>query len=527
MTEHKSRTIFKGAFILTVAGLISKILSAGYRVPLQNITGDLGFYIYQQVYPILGIAVILSLYGFPAAISKLVSEISEEHKTLSFPSFFIPVFLWMAGICGLIFIIGYSQASTIAAVMGDMKLVPSLRSAFFVFLLVPFVSLLRGVFQGGNQMGPTASSQIIEQLIRVSIIIATAVWVMRSERLYAIGIGASTAALAGALGAILVLVLYARKHQVWSYQRWESSISYIKTILFYGLFICFNYMMLLSLQLVDAFTLVRGLIDFGIDLESARVSKGIFDRGQPLIQLGTVLASSIALALIPSVTKPRLKKNPELVKGYMFTATKFSLVVAAGATVGLIVLFPEINRLFFQSEDGTQVLRLLSIVILFTSLAITTSSILQGLGYVTHTAFYVLAAILFKTLCNLWLIPYLGLEGAAAASLIAVVFVWLANVITLRKHFPIKKWLELPWSSIVIASIGMIILLMFLRILGGLVVELDHRAVLLFYTLSLTGIGATLYFVLLFITGAFTKAELKQIPFHDKWGEFLPKGRIR
>lgn len=48
--------LFQGAVILTIAGLLSKILSAVYRVPFQNIVGDTGFYIYQQVYPFLGIA---------------------------------------------------------------------------------------------------------------------------------------------------------------------------------------------------------------------------------------------------------------------------------------------------------------------------------------------------------------------------------------------------------------------------------------------------------------------------------------
>ncbi|MFB8736447.1 oligosaccharide flippase family protein [Bacillus sp. SL00103] len=48
--------LFQGAVILTIAGLLSKVLSAVYRVPFQNIVGDTGFYIYQQVYPFLGIS---------------------------------------------------------------------------------------------------------------------------------------------------------------------------------------------------------------------------------------------------------------------------------------------------------------------------------------------------------------------------------------------------------------------------------------------------------------------------------------
>ena len=64
----------RGTFILTIAALFTKILSAFYRIPFQNIVGDVGFYIYQQVYPFYAIAIALSTYGFPVIISKLYAE---------------------------------------------------------------------------------------------------------------------------------------------------------------------------------------------------------------------------------------------------------------------------------------------------------------------------------------------------------------------------------------------------------------------------------------------------------------------
>ena len=74
MHYKKSNQFIKGALILTTAGFIIKILSAAYRVPFQNIVGDVGFYIYQQIYPIYGIAAVLAASGFPVVISKMVAE---------------------------------------------------------------------------------------------------------------------------------------------------------------------------------------------------------------------------------------------------------------------------------------------------------------------------------------------------------------------------------------------------------------------------------------------------------------------
>src|SRR5690625_4731116 len=102
MDENETNRLVKGALLLTVAGFISKILSAGYRIPLQNLTGDFGFYVYQQIYPILGIVMILSLYGFPVAVSRLTAELNVENKHLSLQGFYKPILLILLGINGLI-----------------------------------------------------------------------------------------------------------------------------------------------------------------------------------------------------------------------------------------------------------------------------------------------------------------------------------------------------------------------------------------------------------------------------------------
>lgn len=113
MVKDRTNHVVHGALILTIAGLLSKVLSATYRIPLQNLTGDLGFYIYQQVYPLLGTVMILALYGFPAAISKLTAEHELHKRTLTFTSFYLPLFTILLIINGIFFVILYSLAPII------------------------------------------------------------------------------------------------------------------------------------------------------------------------------------------------------------------------------------------------------------------------------------------------------------------------------------------------------------------------------------------------------------------------------
>nr|WP_280169529.1 oligosaccharide flippase family protein [Priestia megaterium]MDH3184103.1 oligosaccharide flippase family protein [Priestia megaterium] len=71
--QSKLYSIFNGAIILTLAGLFTKILSATYRIPYHHIAGDIGFYIYQQVYPLYGIALQLRYIWFPCNYFKVSS----------------------------------------------------------------------------------------------------------------------------------------------------------------------------------------------------------------------------------------------------------------------------------------------------------------------------------------------------------------------------------------------------------------------------------------------------------------------
>ena len=69
----------QGAAVLTLAALVAKVLSAIYRVPLQNMVGNEGFYVYQQVYPIYGIGMTFALNGLPSFIGKQVA-LQNNHK---------------------------------------------------------------------------------------------------------------------------------------------------------------------------------------------------------------------------------------------------------------------------------------------------------------------------------------------------------------------------------------------------------------------------------------------------------------
>lgn len=510
--QTEQRHFFKGAFLLTYAGLLSKVISAGYRIPLQNITGDVGFYMYQQIYPFIGMATILALYGFPAALSKWFASqnniTSKKQRQL--------LFFYLSAFSFVVFTLLYVLAPFIANLMGDERLSMSIKSTAFIFLPLPMVSYLRGTFQARNEMAPTAVSQIAEQVMRVSLIIVAA-WSIKSfdRSLYEVGMGASIASMSGMVVAGIVLITYNRRvHQSEmkaseTKQSWTTNFS---AIIGYGLVMAINHMLLLLLQLVDAFTLVPQLVNSGVSLIEAQTLKGVLDRGQPLAQLGIVGASSIALAIIPSMTKVHLTDQDQGYTNDIGSAWRFTLYLAGGATVGLIILFSEVNTLLFKEDIGTFSLQVFSITIVFAALSISTSAVLQGLGRVYRTALFVLIGVVVKWVGNIVLIPLLNITGAALATVCASFIILVLNLIQLKKSLARNNLITIPWRSFSLALVTM----------SGVVFTLNKLTQPIFYQINRSGqfiyvfilifLGMLVYIKALIKWGAFTKKEYDVLP---------------
>lgn len=510
MQAKATNQLFKGAFILTLAALFGKVLSAAYRVPLQNMIGDMGYYIYQQIYPIIGIAFMLALYGFPAAISRFIAAEKNQYFTkMIIRKIFILLLLFHLAL----FVFFFLGSPYLAKIMGDPLLITPIRHSGWVFLFVPFVALLRGMFQGNLLMGPTAASQVSEQLVRVIVIILAAYMIYQSNlSLYKIGDGAVIAAVGGLSAAFFCLLLSYKKL---TFQKTEKEpvryLFILKHVIGFGILISMNHMLLLFLQLADAFTMVPRLLIAGYSPMESMEMKGILDRGQPLIQFATVLGSSLALTLIPRIAKQKDDSRNESVSSYVEASLKFSIYISVGATVGLIWLFRDVNQLLFLNDDGTTSLQVLALTILFTSLALTTAAVLQGLGYMKQTALFIFIGLVTKVILNYVLIASFGMIGAASATVLSVGIVAFFNCWLLRKVLKRRKLFSFSRGPLYVAAASMLLFLAGYEFIFGDPFDTVSRGYLALYVMGAVAIGAILYFIVLIVAKGFTKEELESM----------------
>lgn len=434
------KSYMKGAALLTVAALIVKVLSAIYRVPFQNLVGDEGFYIYQQVYPVISIFVVWTSSGFAVAISKMladndcIADTVERQKRRN--TIMRVVFRYLTILSLLFFAILFGGAEIIANWMGDVQLAPLIRTGSLVVLVMPALAIMKGGFQSRGIMEPIAYAQVLEQTIRVTVILAGTFIIMTTTKsLYDAGEMAVIGTVIGEVTALLLLayIFYKRfglrnkqhLHQV-------KSMAIIKEVTWLSLSVSMSGLLLLGYQLVDSFTIYTSLIENGMAPILAKETKGIYDRGQPLVQLGVVIASSLSLAIVPLVAHLSKKQEGRSAVPFIQLTYKASILFGWSASLGLMLVMPYINEMLFKTNALSEVLIVYVFQIVPLSIILTFTAILQGYGKLKKPALFLIIGFLLKIILNVRLIGWLGVLGAAVANDIGLLVTALLLIVYLK-----------------------------------------------------------------------------------------------
>ncbi|MFK3939468.1 oligosaccharide flippase family protein [Alkalihalobacillus sp. NPDC078783] len=506
-----------GAVLLSIAAILTKIISAGYRIPFQNMAGDLGFYVYQQVYPFYGFMTIISLYGFPLVLSRQLAENPKKQRaTTGF--YFIGLLLFSVVTCvGMVVL-----APWLAVLMGDPALTDVLRVTGLSFLFVPFLSVARGVTQGQHDMLPTAISNVGEQLGRVTAILLITYLLMNSSaNAYQLGTGAIYGSLFGSLTGVILLFTFLHQRGITLGINELRQVSFgqitkqVSLLLGQSVFICINALVLILFQFVDVFSMIHLLNMFGLSEGEAYELKGVYDRGQPLIQLGTILATTLALALVPAMSEARARKEKLAVLRYQDMSLRLAFLIGGAATIGLVIIMEPLNHMLFTDIEGSGFLRVLVLSIAPAAVYLTAAAVLQGHGRIRVPVIILGIGLTLKMIANIALIPLYGAIGAGIATTIATITMASLGMIAIKRASGKVMVHGTPYVAL---SITLTTLAVATSICYGLIVHWteisigENRLHDAGVALVLSGIGGLVVLVCLLTLPVFTASEWDQIP---------------
>ncbi|MBQ4541877.1 MAG: polysaccharide biosynthesis protein [Clostridia bacterium] len=387
----KNNAFLKGAILLIICNLIGKVFGAVYRIPLAKILGPVGMGMYQLVFPIYCLILTISTSGMPVAISKLVAENNSRHNFSSSKKIFkiSILFLTLASFLGAVIVV--FSAKLISNIQGNQSIFICYYGIAPAILFVGVLSAFRGYFQGNLLMFPTAISSLVENIIKMVMGLMLAGRFLEFGIEYAV-LGALLGVSASEFVASIFLwvcYLFFKGRKLKNESQINESFKYLsKQIMNLAVPVTLGSLIAPMTSMVDSLLAINLLMVTGFSSKRATTLLGLQSGVvEPLINIPVIIAVSIAMVILPNISKFNAENNQEKIKNYAEKSLQMALCISAACAICFVIFGRQIlNFLYGSTFDNDELListKLLffgSFNIIFLSLVQVTASILQGLG---------------------------------------------------------------------------------------------------------------------------------------------------
>ncbi len=430
---------------------IAKLLGLIYIFPLTRLIGDAGIGIYANAYNLYAILLTLSTAGFPTAMGKVIAErlalrqyreVEEVYRTTLRTVFCLGAALFVVMWFGAPV---YSRLVALKAPGASAQsLVWSVRAVAPCLLLVPVMSALRGYLQGFQRLEPSAYSQAIEQLVRVVAIVAGAAWIMqRTHGNVAAGAAAATfGAVAGAAAGLLWLwaavwpLRREFKHRMLrSRFRPRRRSGAFRALAAVALPVSLGALVVPFSGVVDSLTVQNLLLWGGASLTEAEARYGVLSRQAfQLIQLPLAFAMAVGASVLPAIASAVASRDGAAVARHTAGTLRSMFLITVPVAAALLVLAQPLDLVLFGKTEGAPIIASVSFMGIFSSLELTSTYMLQGLGQMYRPVRNMFLGIFVKLLLNFALIIPFGIMGAAVSSTVGYLFSSTLNVLAVKKY---------------------------------------------------------------------------------------------
>lgn len=455
------KSMIRGAAILAAAGLVNRFLGAVARIALPTLIGDEGVGLYQMAYPVYSIFLVISTAGIPVAVSKLVAEqVVQKNRRGALTILQVATVILI--FTGALFSLGLAFAAKPIAtyIARDPRAALAIVAVSPAVLVLSVASAFRGFFQGLQNMVPSALSQVIEQIVRVSVMIGLA-WIFLPRGVEYAAAGANLGAVFGGAAGLLVLIIayFRQEHErgswrtTWSLKdcdvapksasQWKSGAkdnymasrsSLIRKIFELSLPVVLAAAIMPLMQFLDIGIVPLRLSHAGFSPdEITKLFGRLTGMAQPLMYFPTLVTAAVATSSVPAISEALAKGDRSALSMRAQEAIRLGFLFALPSAVGLFVFAPEFSLMLRWPQEVAVPLRALAFGTVFLALQQISSGILQGLGAVGVPVRNLAKGAVAKFIVSFSLtgVPAFGIRGAALGTVAAFAVAGLLNVVTL------------------------------------------------------------------------------------------------
>lgn len=534
MSENRKNNFIRQGSILAIASIIVRLIGIVYRFPLVNILHDEGNGIYSAAFEVYSLALILSSYSLPLAVSKLLSAQLARKQYRNANKIFKACFVFAVcsgGVIGLIlfFGAGFIEKHLYKNFVG---ITIPLRILAITVFVVAILGVFRGFFQSRKTMIPTAISQIVEQIINAiaSIIFALVFLKIYKDSQFKAGWGAAGSTMGTLLGALaglvfLVFVFFIyrpiMKRQIRKdHTNHEYSYKSIYKLLFATI-----GPVILGQTIYQASGVIDSMM-FSNLAKGDNVSAlyGIFStKYKLLINVPIAVSSAMASSMIPTIVASFANNKIGDIKRKISMSVKFNMIVAFPSAVGLAVLGGPIVRLLFPGSDyklGGSLLLSGGIAVVLYALSTVTNAALQGINLMKKPMHHAAVSLGFHVVLMFILLKFtrLGIYSLIIGYVTYPLLVCILNAIAIKKAIGYKQ--DYMYSFIIpaISSIIMGIISFLMYKLGMLITKSNTISCILSIIFAVI-----IYFVTILLLGGIKEKDLPDFPMGMRIGRLAKK----
>lgn len=431
--ETKKSSVAKGAIVLLLAGLFCKFLGAFYRIPLSNILGAEGIGIYQLIFPIYSIFLILVSGGITTTLAKIIAELrakNEENKIFGYLKIafvFTVILSFIIAFCFAFF------AENIAKIQGNFNAKLGYIAISVAIVFSSLITVYRGYFQGYEKMAPTAFSQMIEQVFKLILGLLLAKVFLKFGVDYGV-FGALIGVSVCELFCLIFLFFLFHKEKKVKFEKTTVSKKEIKIFFKNLLPISLNSLLIPLISAIDSLLIINLLTTSGSSQVEATKMFGIYSgMVNSVVNFPTIFAVAVSVAILPTLAfefkqKKDLSKISTSYKTIFFVVMPCFFVFLFFASNIIEILFANSlsNYEFLLAKN---LLVISSVNIIFLSYLQFSTSVLQAINRSYVCLLNLLLAAILKVGLTIYLTSSsLDILGACVASVLCYLFASFLNL---------------------------------------------------------------------------------------------------
>lgn len=427
----RNNPLIIGTFILTLTGIISRIIGFFYRIYLSRLFGEEGMGVYQLLSPVLSLSFALTAAGMQTAISKYVAEVSFDKSgkvsrrillTGSFISFVFSV------VCTYFL---YHFSETIATrLLLEERTASMIRIIAFSVPLSAIHACVNGYFYGMKKTALPAVTQLLEQVCRVGCVYFAHLNALKYHTYPTINV-AVIGLVVGEFFAVIVCIAAAwlKFFRLERFPHADTGSAFAtpqgtaRLLLGMAVPLSLNRIVINLLQSVEAVQIPNRLLAYGYDTASALSIYGVLTgMALPLILFPGALTNSVSVLLLPVVSEADASGNQALIKKAVAKTIRYCSILGFSFMLIFLLFGRLAGQFLFHSNLAGHFIMTLSFICPFLYLNTTLSSIMHGLGKAGTVFFINAASLLIRLAFVFYAVPHLAITGYLYGLLASQIF---------------------------------------------------------------------------------------------------------